>query len=311
MAKNVTSGDIFGGMFQEYEERSVGREEADIPRTQETVRIKREKLHEFVGHPFRVLEDAAMQELAESIRQFGIQEPLLVRPHKELEGEYEIISGHRRNHAAGLAGLQEVPVNIRKLDDETAVVLMVDANNKRETLLPSEKAWAYRMKADAIRRQGKRSDLMPERIPEAGMDSVGKKNGDSARTVQRYIRLTYLEKELLGLVDEGKIDIGAAYVVSFFNSKDQHVLLEYYEKYHKFPDKSQLEKLAEHVKDAPLSEQLILGTLPQPKEKQENVILRGTRLRKYFPEGTTGTEMETIIISLLEAYAQEKKSRNL
>ncbi|MGN0141519.1 MAG: ParB/RepB/Spo0J family partition protein [Roseburia sp.] len=301
MARAITSEDIFGGMFQGYEEKPADKEKKQS--TDPVVKVRCDKLHQFKGHPFRVVDDESMAALVDSIKQYGIQEPLLVRPDQSHPGEYEIISGHRRNHAAGLAGLNEVPVYICDMDDDTATVIMVDANIKREEILPSEKAFAYRMKADAMRHQGKRNDLIEE-SPADGIKEVGEKNGDSVRTVQRYIRLTYLEKELLDLVDAGKLQIGVAYTISFFSCENQRTLVEYYEKYHKIPDKSQIEKLAEYAKNGLLSEQVILGTLPQPKVKQESVTLKGNRIKKYFPEGTTSAEMERLIISLLEDYVQ-------
>lgn len=329
MAKSVTSEDIFGGMFQgipgySSDSRTVTKgepmEEEDIVSKagkKEAMVIKRSQLHPFRSHPFRVIEDEQMKELARSIQMYGIQEPILIRPDKEKIGEYEIISGHRRNHAAGLAGLEEVPVRIEELDDDDAAILMVDSNNKREALLPSEKAWAYRIKAEALRHQGKRKDLMPEEEAEKpdGMKAVSEKDGDSIRTIQRYIRLTYLNRELLELVDAGEMTVGIGYHLSFFNGIEQGYLTDYYREHQILPDKAQIAAMAE-VRDRGKLDAAAVARIMSKREKAErpekkNVILKDSRLKQYFPQDATKEYMENIILELLEQWSGRKGTDDL
>lgn len=331
MAKNVTGADIFGGMFQNipsYE--SDKNKKVDIPEgnmsvdghsISDVVMVKRSCLHSFhafYGHPFRVTEDFAMEELAASIRDFGIMEPILVRPEKGKAGEYEIISGHRRNHAAGLAGLTEVPVHIEDFSDRVAAEIMVDSNNKREFLRTSEKAWAYRTKAEAARQQGKRTDLQIDAEDDMedeaarGMKSVGDKNGDSVRTVRRYIRLTYLVKELLDLVDEEKVSLGTGYIISFFNSSEQECILDYYHSYHLLPDINQAKKLMECHKTESLDAtavERIMAKVKVTKPAKTNITIKQDCLRKYFPKEATPEYMENVIVELLEQWAGENRDK--
>ncbi|MBO5486320.1 MAG: ParB/RepB/Spo0J family partition protein [Eubacterium sp.] len=325
MAKNVTGADIFGGMFQNipsYE--SDKNKKADISgknissdkcNASDVVMVERSCLHSFhtfYGHPFRVTEDFAMEELAASIRDYGIMEPILVRREKGKMGEYEIISGHRRNHAAGLAGLTEVPVHIEDLSDREAAEIMVDSNNKRDFIRASEKAWAYRTKAEAARQQGKRTDLQTdteedmEDEAEGGMKSVGDKNGDSVRTVRRYIRLTYLVNELLDLVDEEKLPLGTGYIISFFNSSEQECILDYYHSYHLLPDVSQAKKMLECHKTEGLDSvavERIMVKEKVTKPVKKYITIKQERLRKYFSQEATPEYMENIIMELLEKWA--------
>lgn len=326
MAKNVTSADIFGGMFQNLPDYATKREEisenkekkdsyAREEKKSDVVMIRREQLITFHDHPYRVNEDQAMEDLAESVKTYGIREPLLVRPVSNQKDEYEIISGHRRNHAAGMAGLKEVPVHIEELDDDTAAILMVDSNNKRETLLPSEKAWAYRIKAEAMRHQGKRNDLMTEADMElekdtGGMKKVGEKNGDSERTVRRYIRLTYLRKDLLNLVDESKLSVGAGYIISFFNREEQQCVWEYYQKNNRLPDTGQLEKMMQLHKSGTWNQEEI-DNIMNRQPKKENVAKKGITIKKekiksFFPEDATDEYVESVIMELLESWAEKQ-----
>lgn len=326
MAKNVTSADIFGGMFQNLPDYATKREEisenkekkdsyAREEKKSDVVMIRREQLITFHDHPYRVNEDQAMEDLAESVKTYGIREPLLVRPVSNQKDEYEIISGHRRNHAAGMAGLKEVPVHIEELDDDTAAILMVDSNNKRETLLPSEKAWAYRIKAEAMRHQGKRNDLMIEADMElekdtGGMKKVGEKNGDSERTVRRYIRLTYLRKDLLNLVDESKLSVGAGYIISFFNREEQQCVWEYYQKNNRLPDTGQLEKMMQLHKSGTWNQEEI-DNIMNRQPKKENVAKKGITIKKekiksFFPEDATDEYVESVIMELLESWAEKQ-----
>lgn len=329
MAKHVTGADIFGGMFQNIPGYERGRKEGADPSGKHggaggggdsgIALVDRGCLnpfHSFYGHPFRVEEDFAMEELAESIRELGIMEPILVRPEKGERGGYEIISGHRRNHAAGLAQLKEVPVRIMELSDEEAAEIMVDSNNKREHILPSEKAWAYRTKAEAARRQGRRTDLQADAGEglegglAKGMDSVGGKNGDSVQTVRRYIRLTYLLKELLELVDEGRIPLGTGYALSFLNGQEQECILDYYHARRILPDASQAKQLLECRKeqglDAVAVERIMAGAGTE-KTAKTRITIKQERLREYFPEEATPEYMESVILELLEKWRRENQ----
>lgn len=332
MAKGVTGADIFGGMFRnipEYEKdagiNAASHAEQKTPAQLRNAKdaeqkeyrvIERSRLKPFHNHPFRVTENEEMQELAESIRNYGVIEPVLVRPDPGTEGEYEIISGHRRNYAAGLAGLTEIPVHIKELNDDEAAVQMVDANNKREFLLPSEKAWAYRIKADALRRQGKRSDLISvEEIQSAEqMQEVGRKNGDCIRTVQRYIRLTCLLEELLKLVDEEKLSIGSGYSISFFSRAEQGYIAEYYRKHQLLPDKAQTAAMMELQKKGKLDAAAVERIMEKRKKKEkpvrQNITLPNRSLKKYFPENATKEYMEQVIFQLLERWAEEKGGKD-
>lgn len=296
---------------------SYAREE----KKSDVVMIRREQLITFHDHPYRVNEDQAMEDLAESVKTYGIREPLLVRPVSNQKDEYEIISGHRRNHAAGMAGLKEVPVHIEELDDDTAAILMVDSNNKRETLLPSEKAWAYRIKAEAMRHQGKRNDLMTEADMElekdtGGMKKVGEKNGDSERTVRRYIRLTYLLKDLLNLVDEGKLSGGLGYTLSFFDCEEQQGIWEYYQESHRLPNSKQLEEMMQCHKNGSL-DRLEINKIMNMKPKKEKMVkkeitIKKEKIKSFFPKDATDEYVENVIMELLAGWAekQEKDTRS-
>lgn len=323
MAKNVTSADIFGGMFQNipaYESREDNKKNEKNENEQDElsrVMVKRSCLHafsSFYGHPYRVDQDEKMQELEESIREMGVLEPLLIRPDKNKPGEYEIIAGHRRNYAAGLAGLTEVPAYIRNLGDDEAAIIMVDSNNRREILLPSEKAWAYRTKAEALRHQGKRTDLLLSEDMEneekaiGGMNAVGEKSGDSVRTVQRYIRLTYLIPDLLALVDDEKLTVGNGYQLSSFDSEIQGCVLNYYKEHHILPDKAQIAAMEDLRQQGTLDASAVARIMSK-REKAEipikkNITLKGSCLRQYFPEGATMDYMEQVILQLLEKWSK-------
>ena len=328
MAKNVTGADIFGGMFQHipsYEEQNeaddsyTGNDDRDVSSVTEVSvgkrQVKRSCLHPFHNHPFRVTEDAQMLELAESIRAYGVKEALLVRPDKENAGEFEIISGHRRNYAAGLAGLEEVPVYIEELDDDTAAILMVDSNNKREELLPSEKAWAYRIKADALRHQGKRTDLLQDEETDTacGLNAVAKESGGSVSTVKRYIRLTYLCSGLLTLVDEAKLSIGIGYMLSFFSCGEQDALAVYCRENKVLPNAAQVEAMEKYHENGTLDAQTIKAVMRQSvvrKIQKTSITFKSENLKKYFPQDATQKYMEQIIMELLERWAKDGRRQS-
>lgn len=306
MAKNVTSADIFNGMFARLpaqgEVGQINEKAAGQPAA-----IALNRLNPFKNHPFRVTEDEQMEELVESIRQYGIQEPVLVRPNQE-QGGYEIISGHRRCHAAGMAGLTEVPVQIKELPDSLATVLMVDSNNKREALLPSEKAWAYRMKAEALKRQGKRNDLAGGADGPSGMDAVAGNRGGSVRTVQRYIRLTYLVEGLLQLCDAGKLSVGLGYALSYFSIEEQNLILSFYQTSGKLPDAKQIEKLRDWKKQEALTMETVGAVFGAKKQGtvSRTVTVKEKCLGRYFPADATKEYMESVILELLEEWARKQ-----
>ncbi len=322
MAKNVTSADIFGGMFQNMSPQYNGankkeeKQEEQVSEASVSIMLHRSCLHEFssfYGHPFRVVEDEKMLELAESIRDIGIVEPLIVRADQSSPGKYEIIAGHRRNYAAGLAGLTEVPVRIEELDDDAAAEIMVDSNNRREVLLPSEKAWAYRTKAEARKHQGKRTDLLTEdelAADSGGIKGIGEKNGDSVSTVKRYIRLTYLIPEFLKLVDEEKLSVGGGYLISFFDNSMQQYLHEYCLEHNMFPDKAQIVAMAEVNSDGKLDKDAVVRIMSkresEKKPEKKNFTIRDSQIRKYFPDNATRDYIESVIMELLENWSKEK-----
>lgn len=217
------SGNISLSSYDDIFQTDQSREEAQQERVQE---IPLSELHPFKGHPFKVLDDDAMQKTVESIAQFGVMTPAIARPRPE--GGYELIAGHRRHHASELAGKETMPVIVRDMDDDAATILMVDSNLQRETLLPSERAFAYKMKLEAIKHQGQRTDLTSCQIGTKlrADEQLAEGTGDSARTVQRYIRLTELIPELLDMVDEKKIALNPAYELSFLKKEEQRDLLD-------------------------------------------------------------------------------------
>lgn len=303
MAKNVTGADMLGGMFAKVEPLENNQQMKEkLPE-----KVLRTKLHPFRNHPFRVVEDEQMEELAESIKKYGIQEPILVRPDEA--GGYEIVSGHRRCHAAAMAGMEEVPVHIREMSDSLATVLMVDSNNKREVLLPSEKAWAYRMKADALKCQGRRNDLMAGKDAVDGMAAVAGNGtaGESVRTVERYIRLTYLMEELLQLCDSGKISIGVGYTLSYFSKEEQMLVVSQYKNTGKLPDAGKMKTLNELRKQGELTGTAVQQVFEEKEKKPvRNVTMKEKCLNRYFPADATKEYMENVIVELLEQWAKKQ-----
>ena len=253
-------------------------------------------LHDFKDHPFRVVDDDDMLELIESIKEKGILVPLTVRPVPE--GDYEIISGHRRKHAAEIAGLLKVPAIVRELSDEDAVDIMIYSNIQRTNILPSEKAMAYKLQMETMRHQGKKGASSP--------DTVGKKYGDNARKVQRYIRLTFLQKDLLELIDSGKLTMQAGYWISFLDEREQGWILKIFRQYKKLPSGRIAQQLREqdedHVLTLDSAETLILGNGYRRK-----VSLKAKRIDRIFPPEYDGEQIEEIIYQLLERWKEEQK----
>lgn len=264
----------------------------------------------FKDHPFKVVDDEAMLRTTESIAQYGVLTPLIARPLED--GSYEIISGHRRAHAAELAGLTEVPVLVRQMDDDAATVLMVDSNLQRENILPSERAFAYKMKLEAMKHQGSRSDLTSCQVgTKLRSDQlVAENTSDSARTVQRYIRLTNLIPELLELVDQKQISFNPAVELSYLAPEEQETFLAAMEEVQAAPSLSQAQRLKKLAQEGDFTMDAAREIMNEVKKGDlERVTFRNEQLRKYFPRSYTTQQMQDTILKLLEQW-QKKKARD-
>ena len=282
--------------------------EAQQERVQE---IKLSELYPFKGHPFKVLDDEAMQKTVESIMQFGVMTPAIARPRPE--GGYELIAGHRRHHASKLAGKETMPVIVRDMDDDAATILMVDSNLQRETLLPSERAFAYKMKLEAIKHQGQRTDLTSSQVGMKlqAMDIVGQEAGDSRNQVHRYIRLTELIPELLDMVDEKKIAFNPAVEISYLKPNEQQDFLEAMDYAQTTPSLSQAQRLKKFSQEGKCSLDAMCAILSEEKKnEQDRVTIKNDVLRKYFPKSYTPKQMEDTIIKLLEQW-QRKREKSM
>ena len=268
------------------------------------------ELHPFPNHPFKVLEDEAMQRTVESIAQYGVLAPLIVRPCPE--GGYEILSGHRRQYAAKLAGLETLPVIVRNMDDNAAIVLMVDSNLQREHILPSERAFAYKMKLEALKNQGARSDLTSGQLgPKLRSDEqVALDAGESRKQVQRFIRLTHLIPELLELVDQKKISFNPAVELSYLTEPEQRDFLEAMQDTQNAPSLSQAQRIKKLSQESQCSYEAIFDIMGEEKKAEmDRVTLKNEVLRKYFPRSYTPKQMEDTILRLLEQW-QKKRQRS-
>ena len=272
--------------------------------------ISIEELHPFKDHPFKVLDDEAMQHTVESIKLLGVTNPLIARPRPE--GGYEIISGHRRQHAAQLAGLKALPVIVRQMDDDAAVLLMVDSNLQREQILPSERAFAYKMKLDALKRQGARSDLTSTQVAQKlSVEKVGDDAGVSKDTIRRFIRLTNLVPELLDMVDEKKISFNPAVELSYLDESQQRDFLEAMDGTQNAPSVSQAQQLKKMAQCGEFTYEKAFDILGQEKKsEQDTVTIKNDILRKYFPRSYTPRQMEEKIIQLLDAWQKKQQRRN-
>ena len=278
--------------------------------TEQIQQIPIADLHPFKNHPFKVLDDEAMQRTVESVAQFGVLAPLIVRPREE--GGYEIISGHRRQHAAELAGLTTLPVIVRDMDDNQAIINMVDSNLQRESILPSERAFAYKMKLEAIKNQGARSDLTSSQVGMKlqALDIVGQDAGDSRNQVHRYIRLTNLIPELLDLVDQKKISFNPAVELSYLADSEQRDFLEAMQDTQNAPSLSQAQRIKKLSQEGRCSYDAIFDIMGEEKKaEQDRVTIKNDVLRKYFPKSYTPKQMEDTIIKLLEQW-QKKRQRS-
>ena len=269
-------------------------------------------LHPFTNHPFKVLDDEAMTRTVESIAQYGVLAPLLARPRPDGDG-YEIISGHRRQYAAKLAGLETLPVIVRQMSDDAAVILMVDSNLQREHILPSERAFAYKMKLDAIKNQGARSDLTSPQLAAKfrSDDAVAKDQGISGDTVRRYIRLTSLIPELLDMVDEKKISFNPAVELSYLDESQQRDFLEAMNDTQNAPSLSQAQQLKKMAQQGDFSYEKAFDVMGQEKKSEKDTVtIKNETLRKYFPRSYTPKQMEEKIIQLLDAWQKKQQRRN-
>ena len=288
------------------------RQEAQADAEREKVRmIPLDELHPFAHHPFKVKDDEAMQDTVESVKAYGVLVPAIARPREE--GGYELVAGHRRHQASLLAGLAEMPVIVRELDDDEATIIMVDSNLQRETLLPSERAFAYRMKLEAMKRQGARADLTSRQVVGKleTADAIGKDVGESGRQIQRFIRLTYLVPPLLNMVDEHKVAFNPAVELSYLTSEEQVALLDAMDSEQSMPSLSQAQRLKKFSQEGRLSEDIMRAILSEEKKPEVGKItLSSDKLRRYFPKSYTPQQMEQTIFRLLEQW-QRRRQRDL
>lgn len=300
-------GNISLSSYDDIFQTDQSREEAQQERVQE---IPLSELHPFKGHPFKVLDDESMQKTVESIAQFGVMTPAIARPRPE--GGYEIIAGHRRHHASELAGKDTMPVIVRDMDDDAATILMVDSNLQRETLLPSERAFAFKMKLDAMKRQGMRTDLTSVQVaPKLTTAIIGEESGMSSDNVKRYIRLTNLIPELLDMVDEKKIAFNPAVEISYLKPEEQQDFLEAMDYAQSTPSLSQAQRLKKFSQEGKCSLDAMCAIMSEEKKGElDRVTIKHDILRKYFPKSYTPKQMEDTIIKLLEQW-QRKREKSM
>ena len=289
------------------------RQEAQADARREKVRmISLDELHPFAHHPFKVKDDEAMQDTVESVKAYGVLVPAIARPREE--GGYELVAGHRRHRASLLAGLAEMPVIVRELDDDEATIIMVDSNLQRETLLPSERAFAYRMKLGALKHQGERRDLTSSQVGtklNRADKLLAEQVGSSRNQIQRFIRLTYLIPSLLDMVDEHKVAFNPAVELSYLTSEEQAALLDAMDSEQSTPSLSQAQRLKKFSQEGRLSEDVMRAILSEEKKPEVGKItLSSDKLRRYFPKSYTPQQMEQTIFRLLEQW-QRRRQRDL
>ena len=272
------------------------------------VELPLSELHDFPNHPFKVRDDEAMQETTDSIKQYGVLVPAIVRPREG--GGYEIIAGHRRKHGSDLAGLSTMPCIVREMDNATATILMVDSNIQRENILPSERAQAYKMKLEALKRQGVRNDLTSPQVAAKfrADDEVAKDAGISGDTVRRYIRLTELAPELQQMVDDKKIGMTPAVEISYLKPEEQQMLLTAIDSEQATPSLSQAQRMKKLSQDGKLNDDTMLGIMMEQKKPETySVTISGDKLRKYFPRSYTPQRMEETILKLLDGWLKKRQ----
>ena len=272
------------------------------------------ELHPFEGHPFQVRDDDEMDKMVDSVKEYGVMTPAIVRPRRD--GGYEIVAGHRRCHASQRAGVDSMPCIVRDMDDDTAIILMVDSNCQREHILPSEKAKAYQMKLEAIKRQGRRSDLTsgqvgPKLEERRSNQIVAEKAGESVKQVQRFIRLNKLTPDLMQLVDDGRLKTTPAVELSYLTPEEQEEFLSYMEEEGCTPSLSQAQKLKAASKESVLTKDKIHGIMsarsPSVKPREPQLTIAVSKVERYFPKGCTSEQMESTILKLLENYYRKRQ----
>lgn len=300
--RNLTLGSV-EDLFSTEEDRQTEK----LEKVQE---IPVDQLIPFKNHPFKVVDDEAMLRTVESISQYGILSPLIARPMED--GSYELISGHRRKHAAELAGISVVPVIVREMDDDAATILMVDSNLQRETILPSERAWAYRLKLEAMKHQGSRTDLTSVQVaPKLSTEIIGEATGMSKDNVKRFIRLTYLIPELLEMVDQKQLAFNPAVELSYLSEKQQNDFIEAMEYAQTTPSLSQAQRLKKLAADGMCSLDAMCAVMSEEKKDMlDKVTFKGDEIRKFFPKSYTPKQMQETIIKLLSQW-QKKRERDM
>ena len=266
------------------------------------------ELFPFKNHPFKVLDDDSMSDTVESVKQYGVLSPLIARPRPK--GGYEIISGHRRQHAAELAGLETLPVIVRQMDDDAAIILMVDSNLQREHILPSERAFAYKMKLDAIKNQGTRSDLPSTQVVSKlrSNEKLGAENNQSRETVRRFIRLTNLIPELLDMVDNKTVSFNPAVELSYLSPEQQQEVIRAMDDTQNFPSVSQAKRIKKLAQDGTFTTETVVAIMGEEKKSElDTVTIKNDTLRKYFPRSYTPKQMEDTIIKLLEQWQKKRQ----
>ncbi|MBR4068696.1 MAG: ParB/RepB/Spo0J family partition protein [Clostridia bacterium] len=300
-AKNISLTPV-DDLFSTEESRSNTNRER-------VVELPLSELHPFRNHPFKVVDDEKMQDTAQSIREHGVLVPAIVRPREE--GGYEIVAGHRRHFASQIAGLDTMPAIVRDLDDDAATIIMVDSNLQRETLLPSERAWAYKMKLDAMKRQGKRTDLTCGQVghkSEKSVMRVADEAGESVKQVQRFIRLTELIPPLLDMVDERKIGFNPAVELSYLKPEEQVQLLDAMESEQTTPSLSQAQRLKKFSQEGHLSIDVMRAIMSEEKKTDlDRITLTGEKVNKYFPRSYTPQQKEQVILKLLEGWYNRRQ----
>jgi len=306
---NVTLKGIDELLFSTEEQRQKEKRE-------QIQQIPIDELHQFTNHPFKVVEDDSMEQTIKSIKEYGVLSPLIARPRPDGEG-YEIISGHRRQFAARQAGLETLPVIVREMEDDAATILMIDSNLQREHILPSERAFAYKMKLDVLKNQGARSDLTCGQIGHklAGAkarDIIAEQFGDNARNVQRYVRLTNLIPELLNMVDEKMVSFNPAVELSYLSPEQQQEMVRAMDDTQNAPSVSQAKRIKELAQKGEFTSEAVVAIMGEEKKSElDTVTIKNETLRKYFPRSYTPRQMEQKIIQLLEAWQQQKQQAKL
>lgn len=278
---------------------------------EEVQQISLSQIHPFPEHPFQVRDDELMQQTIDSIQQVGILTPVILRP--DADGGFEMISGHRRLYAAGLAGLDTIPAIVRNMSDDEAIIFMVDSNLQRETILPSERAKAYKMKIDAIKRQGSRTDLTSVQVGQklTSRERIAESSPDSPSQIRRFIRLNELDPALLKMVDDGKIGFTPAVELSFLNPKEQTMLLDTIDSEQATPSLSQAQRMKKLSGEGKLTDDTMLSIMMEQKKPENwNLTLPMDRIRKFFPRSFTPQQMENTILKLLEAWQKKRQRQN-